>query len=116
MRTVGQKSGERFNRRTTKGGKVAAALGRRRRREELMFFLCSEFSSPCQASTAIFKPSLPINPSSFLTDGGWVGGWREGKKNKGGRKTDTRQTKKGGGGGGGGEEGLGVLTNIHAHA
>lgn len=38
--------------------------------EELMFFLCSQFSSPCQASEAIFKPSLPINPSSCLTDRG----------------------------------------------
>ena len=78
-------------------------------------FLCSEFSSPCQASRAIFKPSLPINPSSFLTDGGWGGGGvdegRVGKRNKEGRKkkkkTDKERVVPGVGG-------LGVLTNIHA--
>lgn len=59
-----------------------------------MFFLCSEFSSPCQASRAIFKPSLPINPSSFLTDGGWGGGG--GKRRDGWREEgQKKQTKKG---------------------
>lgn len=67
-----------------------------------MFFLCSEFSSPCQASRAIFKPSLPINPSPCLTDGGWWGERMEGRKTEGRyRNKQKTNTKKGCGGGGG---------------
>lgn len=78
-----------------------------------MFFLCSEFSSPCQASRAIFKPSLPINPSSFLTDGGWGGGEREGMD--GGRKGRKNRQRKGGGGGLGGIGGTHKYTRIVVH-
>lgn len=78
-----------------------------------MFFLCSEFSSPCQASRAIFKPSLPINPSSFLTDEGWGDGGREGKKNKEGRKKNRQ--RKGGGSGLGGIGGTHKYTRIVVH-
>lgn len=55
-------------------GKEAEAGGDKDRRGA---DLHPEFSSPCQASSAIFKPSLPINPNPWLTDAGWEGRTRE---------------------------------------